>query len=178
MESYTELKTKYREVLSNYANTLKVVRSYGIPQQLLDFIDKEADAVNIKKTQANKRPSSNSKLLQHKVREVLGLNGVWSIEEICAVFGQSVEDVLSTTRKQECVEARRFIYAYFYSIGKPYSEIGVMFGKNHATILHSVHKLVDFINWEDSATMYYLNTMRSAHEVVATQDWAELDHAL
>ena len=73
--------------------------------------------------------------------------------------GVSVSDMLSKSRKPEFVAARQVYWFYLRSCGLGFSEIGRRFGWNHATVLHGVKKVRDFIWTKDEYLERYLDAV-------------------
>ena len=58
----------------------------------------------------------------------------------------SVEEIKSTSRNREAVEARQIVFKILKDEdGRKYAKIGMMFEKNHATIIHGVKSMSNLI---------------------------------
>ena len=69
-------------------------------------------------------------------------------QEVCKA------DPMKETREREVVYARMIMYKVLHSFHKhTYTRIGRMFGKNHATVLHSINQFDNMIRNDDWLNM-------------------------
>ena len=78
------------------------------------------------------------------------------INEICARTNIDVGKLKSTSRKREIIDARRAFMKVFSLEGMTSTQIGKIFNKDHASVLHSnkVHKDRCDVNDKDYVKMY------------------------
>ena len=74
-------------------------------------------------------------------------------------LGIPVSAIYSKSRKTEVVTARQVYWRLMLNNGFSYSEIGRFFNKNHATIIHGISKINDFISVNDSYLKRYLDAI-------------------
>jgi chromosomal replication initiation ATPase DnaA len=73
--------------------------------------------------------------------------------------GLSAGDLKSKARITEIVIPRQVYWYYMKKHGFSYSEIGRMFKKNHATVMHGVKRVNDLIDAKDSYAERYLKIL-------------------
>jgi len=71
------------------------------------------------------------------------------ITVVCDVFLVSPEEVWGYRGKERVVWARMLLYKIIYAKLKNKTEVARMFGKNHATILHSINQFENIIIQDD-----------------------------
>lgn len=83
------------------------------------------------------------------------------INEYCSKIGMPLEKLKSKSRKREVITAR-FIYWYHLRENRyTYEEIGRMFGMNHATVIHAVRTVDNFIAIDDSYIEKFLKAIQN-----------------
>jgi chromosomal replication initiation ATPase DnaA len=73
--------------------------------------------------------------------------------------GLSVRDLKSKTRITEIVIPRQVYWYYLKKNKYSYSEIGRMFQKGHATVIHGIKRVNDLIYAKDSYAERYLKIL-------------------
>ena len=81
------------------------------------------------------------------------------LDEYARKVGVSVEDMLSRSRKTEFVIARQVYWFYLRSNNIGFREIERRFGWDHATVLHGVKKVRDYIWTKDEYLEKYLKAI-------------------
>lgn len=67
------------------------------------------------------------------------INPLEILEVISNQSNQSVEDIMSRTRRQEIVDARQlFCHVIKEKYDMPLAKIGKIIGRDHATVIHSI----------------------------------------
>lgn len=62
------------------------------------------------------------------------------------VYGVSVEDIMSDSRKRKIAEARQMaMYLCHEKTLLDLADIGIVFGRTHATVIHSLNKIDDLL---------------------------------
>ena len=128
-----------------------------------------------------KKTKSKLSLHQKKVSDWLQMPTDWTVKDICVCFGVTIEQLESTSRKLEIVTARNFCFAYFYSLGNTLTQIAKAFNRNHATVIHGIKRLQDFIEIKDPETISYLVALRTESPFdykVTEQEWEEMNYSL
>lgn len=64
-----------------------------------------------------------------------------AVQAITEVTGLSKEELQSTTRKFKCVIARQIVFEYLIRKQLSTSQIGKVFNRDHATVLHGVKQI-------------------------------------
>jgi chromosomal replication initiation ATPase DnaA len=62
------------------------------------------------------------------------------LSNVCAKYETTIDEIISTSRKQYLVDARTEIYFQLREEGYSLSRIGSMVHRSHATVLHSLNK--------------------------------------
>lgn len=66
------------------------------------------------------------------------------------IFNVSTEKIISKSRERRLVWIRYILYNYLKTIGSmTLSEVGKVFGRDHATVIHGLKKHNDFTQWND-----------------------------
>ena len=66
------------------------------------------------------------------------------------IFGVSVDKILSKNRARRIVWIRYILYNYLKSTGSmTLTEVGKVFNRDHATVIHGLKKHSDFLVWND-----------------------------
>jgi chromosomal replication initiation ATPase DnaA len=118
---------------------------------------------------------------QKKVSKWLNIQKGWTINDLCVLFGVTIEQLESKSRKAEIVIARNFCFAYFYSLGNTLTPIAQAFNRDHATVIHGIKKIKNFIEIKDEETMNYLVELRINSPFnfkVSEEEWEELNYSL
>ncbi len=69
------------------------------------------------------------------------------IDEVTRTFGVSVDDIMSKKQNAPITKVRQIcMYIVREITGMSLEEIGKNFGKNHATVLHSINKVTELMN--------------------------------
>lgn len=85
------------------------------------------------------------------------------IADIANVFGYTFAEITARDRIKDRIDIRSLIYMKLLDSGRGYSQIGRMFGKNHATIMYAIKRLKELIDIKDPETMRNLKKLES-HE--------------
>lgn len=120
-------------------------------------------------------------LHQKKVSNWLSVPTDWTIQDICVLFEITTEQLESKSRKSEIVTARNFCFAYFYSLGNTLTQIAKAFNRNHATVIHGIKRLQDFIEIKDPETIDFLVELRTKSPFdykVTEEEWEEMNYSL
>jgi chromosomal replication initiation ATPase DnaA len=81
-------------------------------------------------------------------------------------FRTTEHKLIGKTRERDIVMQRHAIMYFLYK-SKRYTlnEVGLMFGgKNHATILHAIRKVEDYLSYKDPQFMPYYEAIKSAYD--------------
>lgn len=62
------------------------------------------------------------------------------LELVCKVYRVTLEQVYAQSRLASVTDARAACWAFLRAKGKSYPEIGIMWGRDHATILRGVRR--------------------------------------
>ena len=79
------------------------------------------------------------------------------LEEYLKKVSVSVVDFQGRSRKPEIVAARQVWWFYLQNHGHGQSEIGRMFGRDHATVWHSIKRVRELISINDIYLSKYLD---------------------
>ena len=72
------------------------------------------------------------------------------LEHASVMFEVSIDKILSSKRQRRLVWIRYTLYNYLRTVGSmTLSEIGKVFNRDHATIIHGIKKHTDFVVWND-----------------------------
>jgi hypothetical protein len=66
------------------------------------------------------------------------------------------------TRKREIIYKRFFIYNELRQAGLTFSQIGEIFGKNHATIMYGISVQNDLLRFKDAVYLAEIETLKQA----------------
>lgn len=68
------------------------------------------------------------------------------IFKVAEFVGCSYEDLVGTWRMREVVIARHILFHYFrYEMGMKLNQIGVLFNRDHSSVIHGVKKVLEYI---------------------------------
>ena len=69
------------------------------------------------------------------------------IFQVAEFVGCTYEDLIGKWRMREVVVARHILFHYFrYQMGMKLNQIGVLFERDHSTVIHGVRKVQEFID--------------------------------
>jgi hypothetical protein len=108
----------------------------------------------MKKTYHSNRMKNNKKQLHSKILEgsVQSYNAMVSefVKEIvCSYFGIDSDSLNYNTRKREVVKCKQIsMYLIHKNLNMSLSKIGRHFQKNHATVIHSVKTIKNYLEWD------------------------------
>ena len=72
------------------------------------------------------------------------------LEHMSVIFGVSIDKLLSNSRARRLVWIRYILYNYLKTVGSmTLTEIGNVFNRDHATVIHGIKKHTDFVVWND-----------------------------
>lgn len=72
------------------------------------------------------------------------------LEHTSVIFGVSIDKLLSNSRARRLVWIRYILYNYLKTVGSmTLTEIGNVFNRDHATVIHGIKKHTDFVVWND-----------------------------
>ena len=72
------------------------------------------------------------------------------LEHASVIFEVSQKKIKSNSRERKLVWIRYALYNYLKTVGSmTLTEIGKVFNRDHATVIHGIKKHNDFINWND-----------------------------
>lgn len=79
------------------------------------------------------------------------------IKAVCSIYGINKEMLFSVSRKREIISGRRMI---LYFLRKHYAEtylqIAELFNMNHATVMHHVTQMKNFLEFDKMEIMNYI----------------------
>ncbi len=80
-------------------------------------------------------------------------------DAVCVFFGYSIEEIKGTDRQKDLILARHFLWYVLKTKRARMSYVGIakIYGRNHATIIHAVNKIDNWINkcgYSDTIEMY------------------------
>lgn len=83
------------------------------------------------------------------------------IEVVCEYFGIT-EKILKKKCRDGNLIFPRFIAMYLirFETGTEFTQIGIMFGKHHTTVIHACKSINDFISIKDRRTVHTLFELR------------------
>lgn len=65
------------------------------------------------------------------------------IRLVCKEYGITIEDIYRRSRKRDYSEARQMAIYWIWELqGMTYVDIGEIFGLTHATVCHSIHRVM------------------------------------
>lgn len=64
----------------------------------------------------------------------------WIVGEVAKRHRMTVSDILSKSPNRRIGRARRDAYSCLYASGLSYPEVGLMFGRDHTTVLYGVRR--------------------------------------
>ncbi len=83
------------------------------------------------------------------------------IDRFCSIRNTSLEDLKKVSRKQEIVYNRHLVMYLLKNKTKlNLREIGELFGKDHATVIHSCNKIAGYISINDYLGLTALELMK------------------
>jgi len=120
--------TRQIEALQNELATLRVKHRREVGQLRMEIINlKRDEMINF-----DAQYLINSKRIIFKVAEFVGC---------------SYEDLIGKWRMREVVVARHILFHYFrYEMGMKLNQIGVLFERDHSTVIHGIRKVQEFID--------------------------------
>jgi chromosomal replication initiator protein len=69
------------------------------------------------------------------------------IFKVAEFVGCAYEDLIGKWRMREVVVARHILFHYFrYEMGMKLNQIGVLFERDHSTVIHGIRKVQEFID--------------------------------
>ena len=120
--------TRQIEALQNELATLRVKHRKEMGQLRMEIINLRRDEM----TNFDAQYLIDSKRMIFQVAEFVGC---------------TYEDLIGKWRMREVVIARHIIFHYFrYEMGMRLNQIGVLFERDHSTVIHGVRKVQEFID--------------------------------
>lgn len=83
-----------------------------------------------------------------------------SIDFICKCTGFDYETLKQSSREQHYAFARNIIFDHLRQIGFSFNEIGLIFNRSHATVMHGIEKKNTFLELKDPLFLTYYNRFR------------------
>lgn len=135
-----------------YANTEydKTFAIYRAVIHFIDFFNKEIHNELFKSGSYLSPYQRLQKELKHKRMQFSNATAVNNLAKTAAqIFGVTLEDIYSKSRKRDVVKARQLCMAILYNDGRSLDASAGIFGKDHATVLHGNKAIMDIIDVED-----------------------------
>lgn len=84
------------------------------------------------------------------------INHKYIIAATAEVYGVSVDDIIGRSRKRRITDARHMaIYLTRHKTLLSTTDIGDIFGRDHATVIHSINKVEGMLNFDRLTTESY-----------------------
>jgi hypothetical protein len=76
---------------------------------------------------------------------------------VCSIYGVNEDELFSLNRRREIISARRMVLYFLRKhYGETYMGIAKMFNMNHATVIHHVTQMKNFLEFDKIEIMNYI----------------------
>jgi len=76
---------------------------------------------------------------------------------VCSIYGVNEDELFSLNRKREIISARRMVLYFLRKhYGETYMGIAKMFDMNHATVIHHVRQMKNFLEFDKLEMTNYI----------------------
>lgn len=76
---------------------------------------------------------------------------------VCSIYGVNEDELFSLNRRREIISARRMVLYFLRKhYGETYMGIAKMFDMNHATVMHHVTQMKNFLEFDKIEIMNYI----------------------
>ena len=92
-----------------------------------------------------------------------------SIEHICKCTGYSYQLLKDSGRNMDYVSARNIVFGHLREMGFSFNEIGLIFNRSHATVMHGISQAENYLLQKDESFMKIYKRFKSNYNLLVVE---------